>query len=232
MNAIRAIERKRVTLLLAAVVVIAGLALTILHIHSARSKYTQVVNTPSARTLLAAADPSAAHYTETVPGRKRVIAQRRTYGLDAPKPRSVTQFDIQTAQEKLKERIQKGFNDIAHDDNQHVFQSPAVSAQATFEKEPVDDSWAPSAIEEIQDHLTQFGDRFDISAVDCRTDICQIEASARANGEALSDTLDFQNLWSSPEGQAWLDQQGFDDQISTVGSVEGIPIFVVFLSRK
>lgn len=152
--------------------------------------------------------------------------------LSAPPLQGVPNPSARDDEAEHKKRVADAFEKMLHDDGKHVFQAPGVSAQAMFEKEAVDASWAPLATQEIQNYLTDsLGDRYDVSMVDCRSDICEIRATGQPNGNALTDTSNFQDLWTSEESQNWFSQQGFDDHITTVSNVDGIPMFVVFLSR-
>jgi hypothetical protein len=132
-----------------------------------------------------------------------------------------------------KKRISDAFEQMVHDDKRHAFQSPFASAHSVAQNESVDPDWAPVANQKIAEHVAeQVGDEYDVSMVDCRTDICEIRASAKQSDYSQASALDFQDLWGGTNSQDWLAQQGFDDHITVMNNVDGMPMFIVFLSRS
>ena len=120
------------------------------------------------------------------------------------------------------------------DDPTQVFLPESVRNHAAVQSEPVDPDWGPQASQAIRDYLTTlFGDRFEIALVDCRQDLCELEAAGRLGGNSSDDMRAFQEVIPGMKQQPWWSALEFDQETGVIGvSPDGRALFIYFFSRK
>ena len=125
---------------------------------------------------------------------------------------------------------------LAHyidDDPTQVFLPNSVQYHAAVQSEPIDPEWGPAASQAIRDYLSKFGDRFEFPLIDCRQDLCELEAVGRLGSNSRDDLHDFQDALNSMRQQPWWSTFQFDQDTGLVSSSpDGRAIIIWFYSRK
>ena len=120
------------------------------------------------------------------------------------------------------------------DNPAEVFLPDSVRNHAAVQSETVDPDWGPTASHAMRDYLeSQLGDRFDIPVVDCRQDLCELEATGRLGGNSSDDVRDFERALNEMKQQPWWSTFQFDQNTGLAAvSADGRAIIVHFYSRK
>ena len=110
-----------------------------------------------------------------------------------------------------------------------------VVAHDELQSEPVDSAWAPATNQQIQSYLAdQFGDRFDVRSIDCRTDMCEIRVAGRTLDQSQSnqDEQDWQTQFWQMTKQPWWQTLQFSEPSCMITDTKGLPTFVCFIVRS
>ena len=141
---------------------------------SATPKSEAALNLAGSQTLPGPVAPrsrSPAHGVEPTAQNNASAATRDRATETEPRPPAKNERSL----EELNAAIAALFEEMVTDDHKHAFQSQAISAHATVQAEEIDPQWGPAANQQIERYFkAEFGDRYDMPMIDCRTNICEV----------------------------------------------------------
>ncbi|MBS0486533.1 MAG: hypothetical protein JSS13_04270 [Proteobacteria bacterium] len=150
------------------------------------------------------------------------------------KPLAVAKASPQAAVEvpDTKQRVAKKYDQMFATQANKLLQSPFSAAHSLVEKEVIDETWAPEASQLLADSYSDLGSRLDVSMINCRTDICEIRINSWPGGDYSGDLDLVRNRLEFIKQQPWF-QQEFDETSSMAAFLEdGLPLMVIFVTRK
>ena len=172
---------------------------------------TGVANTPAPR-------PTSGDYQNAVPARVVQANSPSTPNLNAA----------------MQAEISAQFALLETDDPAQPIQSPNVAAHQLVVRQAPDPDWSPEVNQALSDRLkNDIGNQIDLSSIDCRMDICEVQASGFMGGDQAADMKAFQKEIFDLERQGWFKQQGLQEAGVSVSGVDGggPAVFLVFLTR-
>lgn len=203
-------------------------------------------STPIRAPIPAAHESSVSAGTVSAPSRNvsaaRAIRSPVVAQAPAKEPAIATSADKNTTNLPATSTMQAGaakpavelFGPLVDDDPNNVFLASTVQYHAAVQSEAVDPEWGPVAAQVLRDHLaSQWGDRYEIALIDCRTDLCEVRIAARVGSDAQPDIQEMQESINRMKHEPWWSAAQFDQDMMAVGvSPDGRALVLWFISRK
>jgi hypothetical protein len=126
--------------------------------------------------------------------------------------------------------------DAIDEQRKSIWISPTTQGHDAVQAEAVDPDWSLQTNQQLRDYLSdQFGNRFEVPVVDCRENICELQAAGQLGGALDLDTADFQRAIMAMRDQPWWKAIGLDMttiNVEVTSSPDGRPLFIVYIIRK
>jgi hypothetical protein len=111
--------------------------------------------------------------------------------------------------------------------------NPLAAPHQVLQGEKPDDQWSPAATQALRDYLdANFGGQLEFPLVDCRTDICEIQA-ATLGPDQDDEAMRFRDAVSGMPQLPWWQSFGFGPPTFAInGQDHDRTLMIVFISRE
>lgn len=190
----------------------------------------------SARSNTAAANADAAKRVESAASSEKTKSAHFASADDQGKPASTAApSSASNAERPDGTAVDQHIDEMLANMRKQKIPPSMVVAHDELQSEPVDSAWGPAANQQIQSYLAdQFGDRFDVRSIDCRTDMCEIRVAGRTldRSQSNQDAQDWQTQFWQMNKQPWWQTLQFSEPSCMITDTKGLPTFVCFVVRS